>query len=185
MKQQYFIFAAILAVFTFSDHLLAEQVNKKASSFKWKATQKVGDGHWGSLVLKSATVSRKNGKLQKAVFVIDMTKISVDNLTGKWKKKFLTHMSSEDFFETSKYPTATLILDKQVSDNAVSGKLTIRGKTQPVKISYDKSGQTYAGKLVFDRTQFGVKYGSGKFFKGLGDKLLHDDVTVTFKVVLN
>jgi hypothetical protein len=31
---------------------------------------------------------------------------------------------------------------------------------------------------MFDRAEFNVKYGSGKFFKDLGDNLINDDVTL-------
>jgi hypothetical protein len=34
-----------------------------------------------------------------------------------------------------------------------------------------------------NRTLFGIKYGSGSFFQGLGDKVIYDDFTLAFNVV--
>ena len=62
--------------------------------------------------------------------------------------------------------------------------LTIKSKTNPIKVSYTKKGKTYSGKLKFDRTKFDMIYGSGNFFKNLGDKIIHDEVVLDFSVVL-
>ena len=34
---------------------------------------------------------------------------------------------------------------------------------------------TATGKMTIDRSEFDVKYGSGSFFDGLGDKTIYDD----------
>ena len=65
----------------------------------------------------------------------------------------------------------------------LDGSLTIKGKTEPVSLKYTQKGKSYTGTLKFDRTKFGIKYGSGNFFKGLGDKMIYDEVTVEFTVV--
>jgi hypothetical protein len=36
--------------------------------------------------------------------------------------------------------------------------------------------------VTLDRTKWNVKYGSGKFFENLGDKLIYDDFTVELDV---
>ena len=43
----------------------------------------------------------------------------------------------------------------------------------------------YTGTLTFDRTKFGMIYKSGNFFKDIGDKAIHDEVVLNFKVVLS
>jgi polyisoprenoid-binding protein YceI len=92
-------------------------------------------------------------------------------------------MLNEDFFETNKFPTATLEIVRDTG-KALEGMMTIKGKTNRVMIPYTKNGNMYKGTLKFDRTKYGIKYGSGSFFKGLGDKMIHDEVTLNFNVAV-
>lgn len=169
----------------FATTALAQEVDLKASSVGWKAEKKISAGHTGQIGLKSAKAEVKDGKILGGEFVIDMDSIAVDELEGEWKSKFITHIKSDDFFDVKKYPTAKLVIDKQSGKNEVSGKLTIKEKTHPVKVKFSKDKNTYSGKVVFDRTKYGVIYGSGNFFKELtADKIIKNDVEVDFKIVL-
>ena len=48
----------------------------------------------------------------------------------------------------------------------------------------DASGQISAtGTMVVNRTKYGIKYGSGSFFQGLGDKVIYDDFTLKFMLI--
>jgi hypothetical protein len=38
------------------------------------------------------------------------------------------------------------------------------------------------GETEIDRTKYDIRYGSGKFFEDLGDKMIYDTFTVKFKV---
>ncbi|MEZ4873120.1 MAG: YceI family protein [Bdellovibrionales bacterium] len=127
--------------------------------------------------MKNASI--ENGK---GIIVADMNSIDETTLNGEMKSKFLTHIKSADFFEVKKYPTAQLAIEK-LENGHLYGKLTIKGKTQDVTIPYKKSANTYSGTLSFDRTKFGIIYGSGNFFKNLGDKVIADTITLNFKVV--
>ena len=163
----------------------ARTVDKDKSTFKWYGDKKIGSGHWGYVKLKSAQVKMKGSKLNNAEFVIDMTTITVEDIEGKYAKKFLTHVKTEDFFEVKKFATATLVLNKQVNKNTVSGTLTVKNKSNPVTVKYDRKGRTYSGTLVFDRTKYGIVYGSDSFFKRLtADRVIKNQVRVDFKVVL-
>jgi hypothetical protein len=65
--------------------------------------------------------------------------------------------------------------------------LTIKGKTNPatisglMKVTGDKLSAD--ANLKFDRTLFDVRYGSGKFFENLGDKMISDEVAIAIKLV--
>ena len=172
----------ILLIFAFSNLLFASDVDLKKSKFKWRGTKVTGE-HFGEVPLKSAKVEIKDGKIASGNFVIDLTKMSVTDLQGEWADKFLAHIKNEDFFEVGKYPTAKLVIEKD-DGKSISGKMTIKDKTNPISIPYKKSGNTYTGKMSFDRTKYNIVYGSGNFFKNLGDKVIHDQVDVTFSVVL-
>ena len=112
-----------------------------------------------------------------------MASITNEDLQGEWSEKLVGHLKSADFFDVKKFPTATLTLDREVDEDVVAGKLTIKGKTQPVRIKYVLNSAGYfTGRMTFDRTKFGIVFGSGNFFKGLGDKIIADQVTVDFRV---
>ena len=173
----------IVGSLLFGLNSLALEVDKSKSEFKWQGTKVTGK-HYGKVPVKSSKVEvDKKNNLKSGEIVLDLTQFTVDDLEGEWEKKFLTHLKSKDFFETSKWPTAKIVIEKLDGKNA-HGKLTIRDKTHPVKIPYKKKGNKYTGQLKFDRTKFGMIYGSGNFFKNLGDKMIHNDVTVDFAVVV-
>ena len=166
-----------------SFNLLAASVDLKKSSFKWKGT-KITGFHEGNLNLKSASVKLKeNGNLETGKFEIDLNSLTVTDLKGEWAAKFLTHIKSKDFFEVKTYPTAKLVINND-NGKSISGKLTIKGKTNPVRFNYTKSDKGISGILKFDRTKFDMIYGSGDFFKGLGDKTIHNEVNLHFNVII-
>ena len=169
-------------VLLFSLGAMSAEVDLKKSKFKWKGTKVTGE-HFGEVSLKSASVEMKDGKLTNGNFVIDLKSMTVTDLQGEWADKFLLHMKNEDFFDVEKFPTATLKLTKD-DGKKLYGKMTIRGKTNDISFSYKKSGKTYSGKMVFNRTKYDMVYGSGSFFKNLGDKIIHDEVHLDFSVVL-
>lgn len=160
------------------------EVDKKASTFKWMADKKIGDGHYGMVPLKSAKIESQDGKVTGGEFVINLKDFTVDDLEGEWEQKFLNHIGGPDFFETGKYPTATLKINEVINGKA-KGELTIKGKTNSIEVPFKKEGNAYKGTLRFDRTQFNIVYGSGNFFKELaGDRIIKDEVKIDFNVVL-
>ncbi len=172
----------LAALMTLTSLSFGSGISLDKSQLIWKGT-KVSGEHNGTLSLKSAKIKTINGSLSSGEFVVDMNSLNVTDLSGQWKTKFLGHIKSNDFFEVSKHPTAKLIL-KELRGNKAKGDLTIKGITHPVQFKMSKKGKEYSGKLQFDRTKFKMVYGSGDFFKGLGDKMIHNEVNVNFKVVL-
>ncbi|MBT4792442.1 MAG: YceI family protein [Halobacteriovoraceae bacterium] len=172
MKFTMLLFALLVSV-----SINAETVNLKKSSFTWKGAKIVGDSHTGPIKMKEAVF--KNGK---GYFIADMTTIDATDLKGEWKTKFLKHITSDDFFAIKKYPTAKLEINK-VDNGYMYGKLTVKDKSHDVTVPITKNGNTYSGELGFDRTKYGVIYGSGNFFKNLGDKIIADTITLNFKFV--
>jgi len=41
------------------------------------------------------------------------------------------------------------------------------------------------GKVIIDRTKWGVRYKSGKFFNNLADKTISDSIEFNIKIVAN
>lgn len=165
-------------------------IDIKKSGLTWVGTKIVGS-HTGGLKFKTGKLKFEEKKLTGGEFIVDMTSLSNTDLEGEWKDKLLGHLKSPDFFSVKKYKTAKLTIEQVKRKNGnifeFKGKLTIKGVTKDVKfdgILTDVDGKVSAkGKIIFDRTAYGIKYKSGKFFEGLGDKLIHDKVTVDFMVV--
>lgn len=177
-------FALLISLFfssTFTN-AFADVVDTNASVIKWTG-KKVTGKHYGKVSFKSGELELKDGKIVGGSFVADMTTITVDDLTGEWKQKFLGHMKSDDFFSTAKFQTAKVVI-KKVDGNKITADLTIKGKTNSVTFNYSLKGKTFSGDFSFDRTKYDIKYNSGKFFESLGDKLIYDDVAMSFNVVL-
>lgn len=161
----------------FTSVLAAETIDLAKSSFIWTGSKVTGDFHSGPIKMSKASL--KDGKGE---FVADMNTIEDTTLQGEWNQKFIGHVKSADFFDVEKFPTSTLKVDK-MEKGFIHGKLTVKDKTQDVKIPYKKDGNAYTGELSFDRTKYGIIYGSGNFFKNLGDKVIKDTITLKFKVV--
>ena len=79
----------------------AAQVDLKKSEFKWTASKVTGK-HYGTVPIKKAELKTdKKENVKGGEFVLDLKNFTVDDLSGKWETKFLTHMKSEDFFDIS------------------------------------------------------------------------------------
>ena len=93
----------------------------------------------------------------------------------------VAHLSSDDFFNVDPYPTATFVV-KSTEGNAVTGDLTIKGKTHEETINVEsmnisEDGMTAAGTLVFDRQKYDVAWEHY-----LQDVILSDDIKLDFNI---
>ena len=161
----------------------AIDVDIKKSIVSWRGSKITGDFHEGRIFIKKASLNIENNKITKGSVIVDLKNFTVSDLQGEWATKFLTHMKSEDFFNVEKFPTAKIEIKSHVNNEA-KGELTIMGKKQEVSFPMLKFSDKYVGKLIFDRTKFGMIYGSGNFFKNLGDKMINDQVEVDFEIYL-
>ena len=64
--------------------------------------------------------------------------------------------------------------------------MTIKGITHSVDFTgiVENTGVNYSAdiKLIFDRTLWNIKYGSGQFFENLGDKMILDDIELNIAI---
>ncbi len=104
----------------------------------------------------------------------------------EYNAKLLNHLKDADFFDVANHKTASFKITS-VENDVVKGDLTIKGVSKPIKFnaSFDVKGQALSfvsKKVVFDRTEFGIKYKSKKFFDSLKDRFINDEVEVSFDV---
>lgn len=180
---------AILAMSAYAPTTYNVDVN--SSSVVWTG-YKVTGKHTGTVKIKNGTLSWDNGQLTGGSFDIDMTSITDTDLEGEWAAKLVGHLKSEDFFGVDKYPTSKFVITKVIPQDTkgnykILGNLTIKETTKEVKFfanASESDGKISAsGKITVDRSDFNVRYGSGSFFDGLGDKTIYDEFDLQVSLV--
>lgn len=195
MKKRILILS-VIALTAFSNTLSAKhnhsdlKINTKVSSVEWIG-KKVTGQHTGAITIKEGGLNLHDGHLSTGKIVMDMTSLTCTDLKPEQGGgKLIGHLNSPDFFDVANHGTATLEItgakattgDKQT----ISGNLTIKGITKP--ITFEATVTMKEGKLgafaevKVDRTLYDIKYGSGKFFEGLGDKMIEDEFIIKFKI---
>ena len=187
------VFTIISAVLVFSSFTspkpTAKSINIKESVLNWKGYKVLGE-HWGTVKFVSGNLEFNSANvLTGGMFTVDMNSISCTDLqAGQGKEKLEGHLKSDDFFGTSKYPTAILKFKKVTSrgkagEYKVVADLTIKNTTKEVRFDATINGNKAMATLKIDRSQFDVKYGSGSFFDNLGDNTIYDEFDLTANIV--
>lgn len=162
-------------------------VDITASTLGWKGT-KVGGAHNGTINISEGSIAVEKNNITAGNFVIDMKTINVVDLAGTdGAGKLKEHLESPDFFEVEKYATAKFEItgseklaetDPNGNNYKIMGNLTIKDVTKnitiPAKVTMDASQFTASSKFNVDRTEFGIKYKSGKFDAKVKDKAIGD-----------
>jgi polyisoprenoid-binding protein YceI len=166
-------------------------VNTAESTITWTA-KKVTGQHHGKVPITSATLDYQNGKILGGTFEMDMTSLTVEDITDPGMNKKLTdHLKSDDFFSVEKHNKSKFVVTNAKSTNGkdyeLTGDLTIKNITKPVtfpvKVNVAGGKITATGKLTFDRTDYDIKFRSGSYFENLADKMIYDDVELDVKLV--
>ncbi len=156
-----------------------KEVNTTTSKITWKGYKFAGS-HNGNIALKSGTLIFNDDQLTGGEFEVDMTTISVEDLKlDEGKEKLEGHLKAPDFFGTEKYATSKLIFTsvKPSGKNSyeVSGDLTIKDITKPIKFNLSVYGSKATATLKIDRTNYDIHYGSTNFTDTLKDKAIYDE----------
>ena len=166
-------------------------IDAQTTKVEWVG-KKVAGPHNGYVAVKSGSVSTtKDGAISSGTVVVDMKSITNTDITDKeWSDKLVGPLKAPDFFDVEKYPEATLVIkNSKKTDKGldVTGDLTIKGVTQPVKFvatDVKVGADSYSAKasITVDRTKHGIMYNAGKgdssLVKSLGDKLIYDEFTL-------
>ena len=174
--------ALVVVLSTVSVSAQTKKVDAAKSSINWLA-KKVTGQHSGTVNLKDGALVFKGKKLVGGNFTADMTSLTSTDLTGEWLGKLNGHLKSEDFFNTAKFTTATLVFKTVTAKGAdaytVTGDLTIKGITKPVTFVLATTANSATTKFMVDRTVYDIKYGSKSFFESIGDKAIDNEFELT------
>ncbi len=173
-------------------------IDIRKSAIKWTGRKTTGS-HTGKVRVKSGEFTLKpDGSIDTGNITIDMNGLTVTDIEDADSNADLVgHLKADDFFGVANFPeamynitSATLLEGGNGTNYKVDGRLTIKGITKTVscilvivKSKAIDGNVSLAGGLTFDRTDFGIKYNSGKFFDSLGDKLIDDNVTLQVTLV--
>ena len=154
------------------------KVVSSLSNIEWRG-QKITGSHSGTIGIKEGEFSLNEDKLTGGKFIVDMTAITVLDITDPaTNAQFIGHMASGDFFASAEYPEAIFEITT-VENKHIEGNIMIKGIRRTIGFDADihvaEDILTAMGKMIIDRTQFGIKFRSGNFFKDLGDTLIYND----------
>jgi polyisoprenoid-binding protein YceI len=170
-------------------------VNK--SNIKWTGKELTTKEHYGALKFSKANLEYKNEKLVGGEFVVDMTTLDVQDLSGRGKERLEGHLRSDDFFSVDKHNNAYLKITEVIPAEfsritlnekyyELVGDLTIKDITHPITFTLKpEDNQSFKAELIFDRSKYNVRFRSGSFFENLGDKLILDDIKLEVTLVKN
>lgn len=161
------------------------EIASAQSNIDWVG-KKVTGSHNGTIAIKSGKLLLTDGKLTGGTFIIDTTSIKILDITDPaTNAQFAGHLASDDFFSSDKYPEAVFNISS-VSGKQIEGNLTIKGITHPVAfdavINVNGDLLTATGKVIIDRTKYGMKFRSGNFFKDLGDTLIYNEFDLNISI---
>ena len=166
-------------------------IDMKESVLTWEGSMVFGfeEEHVGYVHLSKGELMIEKDQLVGGIFEIDMNTIEYKDKEDK--NTPIKHLKSPDYFDVEKFPISTFSITKvayAVRGNIkVTGNLTIKGITNPVtfpaKIEVKDGIVKANGKLVIDRTQWGIRYRSGKFYDNLADQAVSDDIEILMKIV--
>jgi polyisoprenoid-binding protein YceI len=156
---------------------------------KWEGGKKlVASKHNGTIKVSDGNLTLADGNLTAGSFTVDMNTLDNEDLKGTEEiGDLIGHLKSPDFFDVEKFPTATFVVTgaEAVTGNAaathnITGDLTIKGKTNtvtfPAIVTVNGSDVNAKAKFAIDRSLWDVQYGSESFFKGLGDKVIKNEI---------
>lgn len=199
MKNSISIFSVVAVVFAFIGLSFTAikpgstlRVDTLNSNIQWVGYKVTGQ-HNGVVNIKSGSLTYNDqGFFSGGSFEIDMNTIKVMDLQGEMAGKLEGHLKSDDFFGVAKNPTAKFVITKVVpkgkpGEYKIIGNLTIKSITKEVKfdalLKEEAGGKIVAtGDIKLDRSDFDVRYGSGSFFDGLGDKTIYDEFDLKVKL---
>lgn len=156
-----------------------------SSTLAWKGF-KPGEFHNGTIQISEGYLAFDDGKLNAGNFVIDMKTIkNLDIENTEYNGKLLGHLASPDFFDVENHPSSAFSItgvEEKEGKTIVKGNLTIKNIKKniefPAIISVDGNNVTFKSEpFTIDRTDWDIKFKSGKFFTDLAkDKMIGDNI---------
>jgi polyisoprenoid-binding protein YceI len=159
--------------------------------------QNLFNHHTGTIRPASGSIEIKDGVFVSGKVTLDMNSIGCTDIADPAMSAMLVgHLRSEDFFAVDRFPTAEFLFNSiaplaaarpGIPNFEVAGSLTLRGVTKdvsfPASIARKQDGSFSAQAFLdIDRTDWGVLYGSSKFFAKLSEHVVNDHIHLHLKI---
>jgi len=190
-KFSMFLVLVAIATFSFVKPPVKVPADLTKSYVKWTGYKVTGQ-HFGKVMLKSGSLEFEGNNLIGGSFEMDMTSITVEDMTGQGAEKLSVHLKADDFFGVATYPTSKFVITKVISRGTpgaykIVGNLILKGKTKEIRFNADlkenNGNQTASGKVLIDRTDYDIRFRSGSFFENLGDVTIYDEFDLEINLV--
>jgi polyisoprenoid-binding protein YceI len=163
-------------------------IDTKGSVVGWTGSSVHGK-HKGYAYISKGELMIENGQLTGGTIEVDMN--TIEDGSHRSDNNLINHLKGPDFFDVKKFPFSTIAITSvasiNVEDKEITGNLTIKGITHPVnfptKMEVMDGIVKANGKLVIDRTEWDVRYNSGKFYDNLADKTISDSIEFQVNIV--
>lgn len=159
-------------------------IDPGSSLLLWQGDMMGMYSHEGTLSITSGTITITEGSIISGAVEVDMNSITPtdDNYPeDKPKEKLVGHLSSEEFFDTKNYPTASVVFN-DIVDGQGKVDLTIRGITNSEEV-HDVYFEEHEGSVVakatisFDRSKYNVS-----FVHPMEEMVVSNDIKITVKL---
>ncbi len=158
-------------------------VDAAASTVGWEGS-KVGGKHTGTIGVKEGSIEVKGDEVVGGTFVFDMTNMTVtdEGMDDETKAKLIGHLSTEDFFEVEKFPTATFTITNATPEEGegithrIEGNLKMRDVEKSISFGAkvamaDGSLTAEAPQFVINRQDWGIDWQNPVKEKALSDEM--------------
>ena len=166
-------------------------IDTKETVLTWEGTMVFGfdEKHKGYVYTSKGELIIDKDQLVGGTAEIDMNTIEYGDKENK--NTPIQHLKSPDYFDVEKFPVSTFSITKvahEVRGNIkVTGNLKIKDVTNavtfPARIAIKDGIVTANGKIIIDRTKWGIRYRSGKFYDNLADEAVSDEIEINMKIV--
>jgi polyisoprenoid-binding protein YceI len=159
----------------------------------WQGSKMPSKKHTGTIKVMGGEIMVKEGRIVEGTVKVDMTSISVTDLTeADGKGDLEKHLKDADFFNVEKFPTAEFTIEETLPtsvpdvDRFIVGKLNLKGISKgvniPVKMTIDKSSLSVTSMAFqITRTEWGINFGSG-LIGTAKDKIIDDVILLSLKL---
>jgi polyisoprenoid-binding protein YceI len=142
-------------------------INPAISMIGWKA-EKLTGMHYGTVKIRSGSLTLHCRQLTSGSILIDMNSIRVTDLQSPRKQQLENNLIGDNFFDTARFPIARLdivsVNYKSESGNhfiTVTGNLMLHGITKRMVFTADVSKSTYTdfitqADIVINRRDFNI-----------------------------
>jgi len=165
-------------------------IDTKESVVAWKGSMLIGSSsHTGYVYISKGDLMIENSRLVGGTAEVDMN--TIEDESHKSDSGLIKHLKNADFFDVKLFPVSKITITNVVPTNGedinVMANLTIKNITNPVvftaKMEVKDGIAKMNGRLVIDRTLWGVRYKSGKFYDLIADETMSDYIEFDIGIV--